>query len=224
MPSTSKTNFRSTKKPLSRSSQEVGGNDPAAIDSQVVRALSHPMRVSILSAAALEQKISPSDFARAHDLKVQQVSHHFRALEKHGALELIEEVKVRGAIKHVYRATRRAIFGKADWPQVAEPLKGPLAGAALYDFSAVAAASIEAGTFQSRDDFVFTWEPVALDELGWLALAKKFADTWAWVQVVQEESAVRLGKTGEEGITAIAALAIFEAPRPAAKDGKQGTK
>jgi DNA-binding transcriptional ArsR family regulator len=176
------------------------------------------MRVSILSAAALEKKISPSDFARSHGLKVQKVSHHFRALEKHGALELIEEVKVRGAIKHVYRATRRAIFGKADWPQVPESLKASLAGATLYDFTAVTAASIEAGTFQSRDDFVFTWEPVRLDELGWLALSKKFAATWAWIQVVQEESAVRLEKTGEEGITAIAALASFEAPRPAAED------
>jgi DNA-binding transcriptional ArsR family regulator len=213
MPSAPKTK---TQVPTTGSSPTLG--EPAsdkggALSSQVVKALSHPMRLSILSAATVEGTISPSDFARSHDLSVGMVSHHFRALVKHGALELVEEVKVRGSIKHIYRATRRAIFGKADWPQVADLLKGPLVGAALYDFTQIASASIEAGTFQARDDFVFTWEPVTLDELGWLALARKFSQTWAWVQSVQEESAVRLEKTGEEGLTAVSALAIFETPK-----------
>lgn len=184
------------------------------LDNRLAKALAHPMRVSILAAASVQPKISPAEFAREQGVPVQKVSYHFKALAKYGALELVDVRPVRGAVEHFYRGTRRAIFGKADWQKVPESIKGGLAGAALRDFVGVTVGAIEAGTFQARDDFVFSWEPITLDERGWRAMVKKLKATWTWISSLEEESAARLEESGEEGMRAIFAIAGFEAPKP----------
>ena len=116
----------------------IAGEEPKLkegelLDNRLAKALAHPMRVSILAAASVQSKISPAEFAREQGVPVQKVSYHFKALAKYGALELVDERPVRGAVEHFYRGTRRAIFGKADWQKVPESIKGGLAGAARRD-------------------------------------------------------------------------------------------
>jgi len=183
------------------------------LDQRLAKSLAHPMRVSILAVANL-RAVSPAEFAREHGIAVQKVSYHFRALEKYGALELVDERPVRGAVEHFYKGTRRAIFGKAEWQEVPESVKGGLAGATLQDFVGVTVQAIEAGTFQARDDFVFSWDAITLDEPGWKAMVDKLKETWTWIASLEEQAAARLEKSGEKPLSAVFAVAGYETPRP----------
>jgi|RhiMetdeSRZDD1v2_1073273.scaffolds.fasta_scaffold200717_2 AraC-like DNA-binding protein len=181
------------------------------LDQRLAKSLAHPMRISILAVANL-RAVSPAEFAREHGIPVQKVSYHFRALEKYGALELVNERPVRGAVEHFYKGTRRAIFGKADWQEIPESVKGGLAGATLQDFVSTTVQAIETGTFQARDDFVFTWEAINLDEKGWKAMVEKMKETWTWIASLEEQAAARLAESGEDPIPVVAAVAGYETP------------
>jgi hypothetical protein len=50
--------------------------------------LAHPIRVQIL-AASHRAPVSPSGFAREHDLKTTSVAEHFRRLAEYGAIKLL---------------------------------------------------------------------------------------------------------------------------------------
>lgn len=181
------------------------------LDQRLAKSLAHPMRISILAVANL-RSVSPAEFAREHGIPVQKVSYHFRALEKYGALELVSERPVRGAVEHFYKGTRRAIFGKAEWQDIPESVKGGLAGATLQDFVSTTVQAIEAGTFQAREDFVFTWEAINLDGQGWTAMVDKLKETWTWIASLEEQAAARLAESGEDPIPVVAAVAGYETP------------
>jgi DNA-binding transcriptional ArsR family regulator len=195
--------------------------DGESLDSRLAKALAHPIRVNILAAASLQRTISPGEFARKEGLRVQQVSYHFRELDKrYGALEMVEEIPVRGATEHRYRGTKRALFGEADWQKVPESIKGGVLGATLHDLNKVVIQALEAGTLQTRNDVVFTWEALVLDELGWLALSKRLRATFAWgADELEKEAMDRIAKTSEQSFTFIFALAGFEAAKPGSASG-----
>jgi hypothetical protein len=52
-----------------------------------------------------------------------------------------------------------------------------VAGAALQDFTKVAVRSIESGTFSTRDESWFTWDPLTYDELALKAAVNILAGT-----------------------------------------------
>src|SRR6185369_9977493 len=70
---------------------------PDYIDEELAKAIGHPVRALIL-AEANDRVMSPSQFAKRHDLDLSAVSYHFRELEKkYGCLEEVATVPVRGA-------------------------------------------------------------------------------------------------------------------------------
>lgn len=71
----------------------------------LLRALSHRMRRDILRALPDKGSISPSQMAPELEESVSNVSYHFRMLDRSPAIELVEEVQVRGATQHFYRRT-----------------------------------------------------------------------------------------------------------------------
>jgi hypothetical protein len=176
--------------------------------------LSHPVRVQIL-AAAHREAVSPSGFARDHGLETSAVAEHFRRLADYGAIKLLRTEPVRGSVRHLYVGTKRGVITARDWQTLPESVQNDIAAAGLQDFLVVTAHAIETGSFTARSDFVLTWDEVELDEIGWDTLAKMLRLLWAKLPALEEESELRLEKSGEPGMKAVVGLAAFEAPRAA---------
>jgi DNA-binding transcriptional ArsR family regulator len=92
-------------------------SSPSGLDPALVKALAHPMRVRVLSRLN-EVVASPKELATEFGVSLPMLSYHFRVLADIGAIELVSETSVRGAIEHHYRATTRAFFSDEDWREM----------------------------------------------------------------------------------------------------------
>jgi len=202
----------------------TGANAPTQEDkASMAKVLSHPTRVKILAASHREE-ISPSGFARARGLATSSVAEHFRKLADYGAIKLIRKEPIKGSVRHVYVGTKRGIISAKDWQTLPESVQSDIAAAGFQDFVDVTAQAIESGSFTARPNFVFTWDEPELDEIGWDTFSKMLRLLWTKVPRLEEESALRLAKTGESSMKAIVGLAAFEAPKPTKPQRKASKK
>lgn len=134
-----------------------------------------PLKAKIV-AVALQRPYSPSEFAKDEEIKLTAASYAFRRLREKSILELVEEVKVRGTVKHVYRANEAAFVSDADWGELADALRPLFTGTIAEDFSRRMTKSIETGHLFARIDFTLYWAPQDLDEIAW----REQAEIAAW--------------------------------------------
>jgi DNA-binding transcriptional ArsR family regulator len=85
-------------------------------------ALSHPLRRKILRTLADRRPRSPSQLAKSLDSPLPSLSYHMRVLADRGAVRLVKTVPVRGSRQHFYLPTieadwARAVLEGADWPK-----------------------------------------------------------------------------------------------------------
>jgi predicted transcriptional regulator len=180
------------------------------VDQNLAKALAHPLRVHIL-AASHQRPVSPSEIARRFDEPVPNVSYHFKELVKFGALEFVGTETVRGAVKHLYVGTERAIFTEADWLKLPGGVKTGLAGATLQDYAEVTASAIDSGSFVDAE-FVFTWDEANMDTEGVSAMLKVLKAANHRIKSVRDEAAGRLAASGEDSIRVVFKLGGFLAP------------
>lgn len=114
------------------------------------------LRIQILS-IAIQCAISPREFADEANIALNVASYHFRVLREHGFLEIVEEVKVRGAVRHMHIATKSGFISDADWGEVAQQLRPGVAGAILQDFNNRVSQAIDTGHMFTRDDACLYW-------------------------------------------------------------------
>jgi len=82
-------------------------------DQELVRALSHPVRVEILQ--TLEGRIaSPAEISKEIDQRIGVVSYHASTLLRCGCLELVHSRGRRGAIENFFAVTPRTFFSNGD--------------------------------------------------------------------------------------------------------------
>jgi hypothetical protein len=62
---------------------------PDAIDQRLVRSLAHPLRIQILELLT-DHVASPNGLANRLDAGLSDVAYHTRALDRYGALELVD--------------------------------------------------------------------------------------------------------------------------------------
>lgn len=180
------------------------------IDQELVKALSHPIRVSILE--ALQGRLaSPSELSEELDQSLGVVSYHANTLVECGCLELVHTKQRRGALEHFFGLTPRSFIGHQDWRLTPLPLRSGVTSAAVQTFVEQAAEAIEAGTIDSREDTTLNWMPITVDEEGWREVAEIMDKTLEQLVGIHERSSKRLA--GEEGIPMIVGLAGFEASR-----------
>lgn len=79
--------------------------------SQLLTALGSPMRRRILRAMEGEAT-SPGKLSERMKVPLSTVSYHVRILERSGALKLVDEKAVRGAIEHFYRSAVTAKWAR----------------------------------------------------------------------------------------------------------------
>ena len=133
-------------------------------DPGYVKALAHPMRVSII-ARLQERRATPRELAEWLDASLGVVSYHVRTLHKLGLIELVGTTQVRGAIAHHYRAKERPRISDEAWAAASPVAKQAAVAATLATIREYADASHAAGGFE-RDDAGLTagacgWTPRA---------------------------------------------------------------
>ena len=180
--------------------------------------VAHPLRSQCLTLLA-DRTASPAEIAAELDENLGNVSYHVRKLWRGGAVEIVEEKPVRGAMEHFYRAIKRPLFSDQEISDASLEDRAVFASQALSLLTANATTSLETKTFVERPDFHVARVPVRVDEAGWNEMRDLFAETLDRVFEIQAKSAERLGGTDDPGIPAIAFNTFFEMPeRPKADD------
>lgn len=173
--------------------------------------VAHPLRSQCLTLLA-DRTASPAEIAAELDENLGNVSYHVRKLWKGGAVEIVEEKPVRGAMEHFYRAIKRPQFSDEEISEASVEDRAVFASQALSLLTANATTSLEAKTFVERPDFHVARVPVRVDEAGWDEMRDLFAETLDRVFEIQSKSAERLGGTDDAGIPVIAFNTFFEMP------------
>jgi DNA-binding transcriptional ArsR family regulator len=100
---------------------------PVRLDNHaLLNALNHPLRRQILRVMPDGEATSPRELAEWLDEPLGNLSYHVRVLAGCGALELVDEKRVRGTTQHFYRASvtagwARSLLEDPDWGPPREP-------------------------------------------------------------------------------------------------------
>jgi DNA-binding transcriptional ArsR family regulator len=181
-----------------------------AIDQRLVRSVAHPLRIRILEALT-DHVASPNSLAEKLETDLSGVAYHTRELDRLGALELVDTGQVRGAIEHFYKATPRAFVGDPGWRKVPPSLLSGVSAATLQTFLDKAIAALAAGTLDGRDDTVFRWMPITLDEEGWKEIVAIMEEATKLMLAAHVRSQDRLAETqGKGAVSAVVGQAAFE--------------
>ncbi|TMK55658.1 MAG: winged helix-turn-helix transcriptional regulator [Actinobacteria bacterium] len=183
---------------------------PDLIDQRLVRSLAHPLRIRILELLT-DHVASPNAIANELEAALGDVAYHTRALDRYGALELIETAQRRGATEHFYKAKPGAFVGGPLWRKVPKSLRGGISGATLQTFLDKAIAALEAGTLDGREDTVFRWMPLHLDERGWKEVVAIMEEATKLMLAAHLRSQDRLAENGGKGaVSTVVGQAAFE--------------
>jgi DNA-binding transcriptional ArsR family regulator len=187
------------------------------IDSEMAKALTHPLRVDILGEFSKLGRglMSASDYAHRHGLNVSYVSHHFRALEKRDLIEEVKQQTVRGAVEYLYRLKRKYIFEGEEWDGLPLPVRLGVSGRTLRNFFGAITEAVDGETFEERPtERALAWDKMVLDDDGWRKVATYFRKGIDVAMEASEESEERLAKSGEKGIPAAWGLLLLQSPEP----------
>ncbi|HET8567086.1 MAG TPA: winged helix-turn-helix domain-containing protein [Solirubrobacterales bacterium] len=183
---------------------------PEAIDPRLVRSVSHPLRIKILEALT-DHVASPHELAERFDAALGGVAYHTRELDRLGALELVDTAQRRGATEHFYKATPHAFVGDRGWRKVPASVRGGVSAATLQTFLDKAIAALDAGTLDDRDDTVFRWMPLFLDEQGWKEVVAILEEATTLALAAHLRSQDRLsGSDGRGPVSTVIGMAAFE--------------
>lgn len=180
------------------------------IDQRLVRSLAHPLRIQILELLT-DHVASPNSIANDLEAALGDVAYHTRALDRYGALELVDTAQRRGATEHFYKAKPGAFVGGPTWRKVPQSVRGAVSAATLQTFLDKAIAALEAGTLDGREDTVFRWMPLFLDEQGWKEVGAVLEEATKLMLSAHLRSQDRLSEKGGEGaVSTVVGMAAFE--------------
>jgi DNA-binding transcriptional ArsR family regulator len=195
----------------------------ARVDLRMAKALSHPIRVQILT--ILHKRVaSPNQIAQEIGEGLSQVSYHFKVLREFECIELVKTEPRRGAVEHFYRATAAPYHSDSEFEALPPRLRQGLSVVTMQMIVRDAMEAIEAGTFDSRGNRHLSRSPLTVDEQGWEDLTSLLADTLDRVLEVQVESSSRLARSEEKPIHAKVDLLQFESPEPEPSKGRSKAK
>jgi DNA-binding transcriptional ArsR family regulator len=202
-----------------------GSNRPHELDSNIVKALSHPLRMRILTRLN-EGVASPNEMAKEFEESLPLVSYHVRILRELDCIELVRTTPRRGAIEHHYRALTRPFLDDADWAQLPPSARKAVSNTVLSKAMTDVRDAVAAGTFDERADRHLSYAPLMLDEQAWTELGARLNELLDWAIEAQAASAGRLqgGESGgPEVVRARLTLMAYSAP-PVPEQGSPAPK
>jgi biotin operon repressor len=142
------------------------------VDKTIIKSMANSMRIQILTILN-ERANSSTRMAKELGVEFNEVNYEVEALRKMGRIEVVEEVKRRGAVEVFYRAVSRAMLDAYEWPAVPQAIKGDLRASLLQTLTddAIAAIAEEMydsfGPDEALKDAHMSWTPMIVDERGW---------------------------------------------------------
>lgn len=187
--------------------------DPATL---IARALSHPLRVTILMKMnAPRRKLSPSGFAEETGEQLGTASYHFRQLDEYGLIELVGTKQVRGATQHFYEPTKRAMAWTRAYGKMPDAIKQNLATTALIGAVESIGGAVDAGTFDARPDAHLSFDATVVDLPGWLRMIEIFNGALLKLVKVEKETRERLEEAPDaQTFVASFLMSCWEAATP----------
>ena len=179
-----------------------------SLDPTIARALSHPLRVEILERMQ-DEETSPAILAKKMDgVALGLIAYHVKVLEESGFVELVGTRPRRGAVEHFYRARPAGTLELRGLPR---SLRGSVTASSLQRFIDAAAAALEAGTIDRRDDTVLSCMELGFDQQGWEQAVELGRALVEGYERIHEESRARVAADGGELTDVVVTVAGFEA-------------
>jgi DNA-binding transcriptional ArsR family regulator len=182
-------------------------------DPRYVKAMSHPLRVRIL-AMLDERTASPVELAGWLGADLCTVAYHVRMLERIGLVTLVQETRVRGAIKHHYRSCDAPRASDEAWAAAPAMAKQAAVSSSLQTIDAYARAASAAGGFDDGNSQL-TRTKLTLDARGWNELSRACLRLLDQVDRIEEaaQERMQLNRHGSETKDVALVLMLFEAAR-----------
>lgn len=167
------------------------------------KALSHPLRASILLSLEQEGTISPKRFTRRtagskEEVSLNVAAYHFRVLVDFGVIELVERIPRRGATEHVYRLNPNS--------PVPDMLR---ATSFLQQIMGAEERPLEPGTLNGTGESV-TVLPLEVDEQGQKELEEMVLEVKAGLMEIARKCGRRLSKSKDKPIPMRIGLAAYQ--------------
>jgi transcription initiation factor IIE alpha subunit len=180
------------------------------IDPTLAKAFTHPLRGHVWVTLFERGVVSPTEIADELELKVTEVSYHFRKLHRKGLIRLARTVQRRGFDEHFYEPVAPAFhIEDDDWMRLPMGIRSSLSGEMLEQITGAFAAALEAGSFDARNRHLTrTW--LMLDERGWQELTRLLLQTLDKIQAIQERSSERSEESSDSPIAVEVVMAAFE--------------
>lgn len=185
--------------------------DLEPVDQRLMKALSHPLRVQILTLVN-EREWSPNEMSKELEEGLSQVSYHVKVLKDFEMIEMVRTEPRRGAVEHFYKAVERMIVPEGMTADLPKSARLEFLGKVIRDAERDIHEALKAATFYRRGDFHADWVPMDLDEKGCErlhALGDKFLED---VLEIEGESANAIAD-GAEAIPISVALFGFMSDR-----------
>ncbi|HEX6688064.1 MAG TPA: winged helix-turn-helix domain-containing protein [Solirubrobacterales bacterium] len=188
------------------------------MDKENIKAMANAMRVQILTILN-ERANSATGIAKELGVDFAEVSYEMEVLRKIGRIEVVQEVKRRGAVEVFYRATSRAQLDELEWPVVPDPVKGDMRASLLQTLMDDAIAAISEGTYDSLESAHMSWSPLIVDKQGWDKLVEILRRGLEDALAVHRESAERLIAEDAEGISCTVSILGYPSAQEQRKVG-----
>jgi DNA-binding transcriptional ArsR family regulator len=180
------------------------------LDSNIVKALSHPLRMRILTRLN-EGVASPNEMAKEFDESLPLVSYHVRILRELDCIELVRTTPRRGAIEHHYRALTRPFLDEEDWAQLPPSARTAVSNTVLSKALGDVRDAVATGTFDDRTDRHLSFTSLLLDEEGWRGVTERLGEVLDWAIEEQANAAARR-QSGEPEVRARLTMMAYSAP------------
>ncbi len=191
--------------------------DLEPIDQRLMKALSHPLRVQILTLIN-ERPWSPNEISKELDEGLSQVSYHVKVLKDFKCIELVKTEPRRGAVEHYYSATERIIVPEGMSAELPKSSRLELLARIIHDAERDIHAALKQGTFYERDDFHADWVPMDLDDQGCRDLHARADEFLDDILKIGGEATNRIAE-GADAIPVSVALFGFVAARDSGEKG-----
>ncbi|HVW45540.1 MAG TPA: winged helix-turn-helix domain-containing protein [Solirubrobacterales bacterium] len=174
-------------------------------------AISHPLRLRIITAMnSPKRNASPRELAEEFDLDVKRVAYHVRELTALGYLELVKTEPRRGSLGHIYRPVRGLEAWWREWSALSPTFRQIVAASALGLGVEAIGASIDSGSFGSREDSILAQDTFRTDERGAREAAKVLTKALEELLAIADDANARLTEAEEDGFLLSYVMAGFE--------------
>lgn len=170
------------------------------VDKKNIKGMANPMRTQIQTILN-ERMNSATRIAKELGVDFGEVAYEIGVLRDLGVIEVVKEVKRRGAVEVFYRAVSRAYLSPGEWLSVADPVKEGLRASLLRTLLDDAVAAIDEETYDSLEGAHMSWSPLVVDKQGWEALMALLLSTMEEAVAIHEASKERLIVDDAKGIS-----------------------